>query len=104
MPRGRLLSSIHAATALGTGGMSLPLQATGAAVGYAAQKTAEAISKRSVGELVKLIANGGVPPQVMQNAIQRLASSKREALSRALMAIAVHQSAGRKAPANQQQP
>lgn len=89
MPRGRLLASIHGAAALGTGGASIPLQAAAATVGFTAQKAAEAISKKSVGELVELIANGGVPPQVMQNAVQLLAQSKRTALSRALMALGV---------------
>ncbi|WP_127524082.1 hypothetical protein [Mesorhizobium sp. Z1-4] len=89
MPRGRLLASIHGATALGTGGTSLPLQAAGAAVGYTAQKTADALAKRSVNELVDLIANGGIPPQQVQNVVQLLAKSKREALARALMAAGV---------------
>lgn len=102
MPRGRLLASIHGATALGTGGASIPLQAAGAAVGFGAQKTAEALARKSVNELVALIANGGVPPEVVQNTMQLLAKSKREALSRALMAISVNRSSGRNTPAHQQ--
>jgi hypothetical protein len=90
MPRGRLLSSIQAATAIGTGGASIPLQVTGMIAGYGAQKTAEHLAKKSVGELVRLISSGGVPQPIMKNAIQLLAESKRDALTRALMAIAVN--------------
>lgn len=105
MPRGRLLSSIHAALALGTGGTSIPLQATGAAVGYGAQKTAEAIARKSVAELTSLIANGGVPAPVMKNAIQLLSEAKRQGLARALNAIAVNRgNAWYNQPDHQKQP
>ena len=105
MPRGRLLSSIQAATAIGTGGASIPLQVTGMIAGYGAQKTAEHLAKKSVGELVRLISSGGVPQPVMKNAIQLLAESKRDALTRALMAIAVNRgNAWYNQPNHQEQP
>lgn len=105
MPRGRLLSSIHGALALGTGGASIPMQAAGATVGYAAQKTAESIARKSVAELTSLIANGGVPAPVMKNAIQLLSEAKREGLSRALMAIGVNRgNAWYNEPRHQEQP
>ncbi len=105
MPRGRLLSSIHGALALGTGGASIPLQAAGAAVGYGAQKTAEAIARKSVSELTSLIANGGVPAPVMKNAIQLLSEAKRQGLARALNAIAVNRgNAWYNQPDHQKQP
>lgn len=90
LPRGRLLASIHGAAALGSGGASIPLQAAGAAVGFAAQKTADVLARKSILELTRLIANGGVPPAQVQNVVQRLAHSKREALTRALMALGVN--------------
>lgn len=105
MPRGRLLSSIHGALALGTGGASLPLQAAGAAVGYGAQKTAEHLSKKSVAELTRLISTGGVPAPVVKNTIQLLSEAKRDALSRALMALTIHQANVRNnKPGHQAQP
>lgn len=104
-PRGRLLSSIHGALALGTGGASIPMQAAGAAVGYGAQKTAEMIARKSVTELTSLIANGGVPAPVMKNAIQLLSEAKRQGLARALSAIAVNQGNRRyNQPDHQEQP
>jgi len=105
MPRGRLLSSIQAATAIGTGGASIPLQAAGAAVGFGAQKTAEQIAKKSVTDLVRLIANGGVPAPVMKNAVQLLSEAKREGLARALMAIDVNRgNTWYNEPSHQKQP
>jgi hypothetical protein len=89
MPRGRLLASIHGATALASGGTSVPLQAAGMALGFGAQKMAERIARKSVAELTELIANGGVPPAVVKNAMQLLSESKREALSRALMTLGI---------------
>nr|WMC99344.1 hypothetical protein RAR13_11870 [Aminobacter aminovorans] len=77
--------------ALGLGGaVAAPQVAIPAMVmGFGAKKTAEHLSRKSVAELVSLIANGGVPAPIVQNTIQLLAKSKREALSRALMAMGV---------------
>lgn len=90
MPRDRLSAGIQGVAGIASGGSSVPFQAAGAAVGYAAQKTADTLARKSVDELVALIANGGVPPQTIQNVVQLLAKSKREALSRALMAAGVN--------------
>lgn len=77
--------------ALGLGGaVAAPQVAIPAMVmGYGAKKTAEHLSRKSVAELVNLIARGGVPAPIVQNTVQLLAKSKREALSRALMAMGV---------------
>ena len=77
--------------ALGLGGaVAAPQVAIPAMVmGYGAKKTAEHLSRKSVAELVNLISRGGVPAPIVQNTIQLLAKSKREALTRALMAFGV---------------
>lgn len=75
--------------------------------GYGAKKTAEYLSRKSVGDLVRLISQGGDESSraVVENAIQLLAKSKREALSRSLMAISAHQGNARyNAPGQEQQP
>ena len=75
----------------GAGTIAAPAAAIPAMIaGYGAKKTAEHLSRKSVAELVRLISSGGVPQPVMKNAIQLLAESKRDALTRALMAIAVN--------------
>jgi hypothetical protein len=75
----------------GAGTIAAPATAIPAMIaGYGAKKTAEHLSRKSVAELVRLISSGGVPQPVMKNAIQLLAESKRDALTRALMAIAVN--------------
>ena len=81
------------------------LEQSGLIAGYGAQKTAEHLAKKSVGELVRLISSGGVPQPVMKNAIQLLAETKRDALTRALMAIAVNRGNARyNEPNHQEQP
>jgi len=77
--------------ALGLGGaVAAPQVAIPAMVmGFGAKKTAEHLSRKSVAELVNLIASGGVPAPMVQNTVQLLAKSKREALTRALMAFGV---------------
>lgn len=54
--------------------------------GYGAKKTSEYLSRKSVGELVNLIAHGGDASTlpVIKNAVQLLAESKKMALARAL--------------------
>jgi hypothetical protein len=109
MPRDKLSTAVHVAaggpSAIATGGASLPVQAGLMGVGYAAQKMNEALARKSVAELTRLIANGGIPPAQVQNLMQRLAHSKREALSRTLMALGVNRGvAGNEAPAHQGQP
>lgn len=103
MPRDKLSTAVHMAAggpaAFASGGASLPVQAGLMGVGYAAQKANEALAKKSVVELTRLIANGGIPPAQVQNLMQRLAHSKREALSRTLMALGVY--SGREAVAQQ---
>lgn len=89
LPRDKLSAGIQGALTLGTGGASLPLQVAGMVAGYGAQKTAEHLSRKSVAELVNLISRGGVPAPIVQNTIQLLAKSKRDALTRALMAFGV---------------
>jgi hypothetical protein len=67
----------------------LALQGVGMAMGAGFQKAGEALANKSVKEFVDLVARGGVPAPVVQNALQRLATAKREAISRALMAAGV---------------
>ena len=59
--------------------------------GYGAKKTAEHLSKRSVNQLVKLITSGAddASMAVLDDAMKLLPRAKRQALSRALMAIGV---------------
>jgi hypothetical protein len=91
LPRDRLTASVHGVVALASWGASLGPPAAGAAIGWSAQKTAEALARKSVADLTRLIANGGIPPQTAKNVLQLLAESKREALSRALMAAGIGQ-------------
>lgn len=98
MPQGRLGAMLQAATAVGTGGASIPFQLGGMAAGYGAHKASEALAAKSVKEFVDLVARGGIPAPVVQNAMQRLAASKREAISRALMALSVNLSSRAQQP------
>ncbi len=83
----------------------LALQGAGAAAGWASGRVADALAKRPVLELTRLIANGGIPPAEVQNVVQRLAKTKRDALSRALMAVSVFEGNRRgNAPGQQTQP
>jgi hypothetical protein len=88
-PQGMLTGMAHMATAAGTGGASIPFQLGAAGVGFASGKVADSLARKPVVELARLIANGGIPPAQVQNVVQRLAQAKREALSRALMALGV---------------
>lgn len=88
-PQGNLTGMAHMATAAGTGGASIPWQIGAAGVGFASGKLADSLARKPVRELAQLIANGGIPPAQVQNLMQRLAHSKREALSRTLMALGV---------------
>ena len=90
-PQGMLTGMGHMVTAAASGGTTIPLQIAAAGAGFASGKVADALAKKPVLELTRLIANGGIPPAQVQNLMQRLAHSKREALSRALMAIGVSQ-------------
>jgi hypothetical protein len=87
---GKLSAAGHLVTAGGlaaTGNLpGLALQAAGGVAGAGFQKAGEALANKSVQEFVDLVARGGVPAPVVQNALQRLAHAKREAVSRALMA------------------
>ena len=103
-PQGMLTGMAHMATAAGTGGASIPFQIGAAGIGYASGKAADALARKPVIELTRLIANGGIPPAQVQNVVQRLAHSKREALSRALMALGVNRgNAGYNTPSQQHQ-
>lgn len=93
-PQGKLTGAAHmvlGSANLATGNLpGLAAQAGGAALGWTAGKVADSLAKKPVIELTRLIANGGIPPAQVQNLMQRLAHSKREALSRALMALGVY--------------
>ena len=83
----------------------LALQGAGMLAGAGLQKAGESLANRSVQEFVDLVARGGVPTPVVQNALQRLSYAKREAISRALMAAGVHQGNARgNQPSQQAQP
>lgn len=97
---GKLTAFLTGAGALTNPAVGVPAMIAG----YGAKKTAEHLSRKSVAELVSLISSGGVPQPVMKNAIQLLAESKRDALTRALMAIAVNRgNAGYNEPSHQYQ-
>lgn len=59
--------------------------------GYGAKKTSEYLSRKSVGDLVNLIAHGGDAKTlpVIKNAVQLLAESKKQALAKALAVAGV---------------
>jgi hypothetical protein len=80
--------------ALGIGGMmAQPAIAVPAMIaGYGSKKASEMLAQRSVDELVNLIAQGGnaASLKTVENAVQLLSKAKREALSRALMAVGVN--------------
>jgi hypothetical protein len=90
---GKLSAAGHLAAGaanLATGNLpGLAMQAAGGFAGAGFQKAGEALANKSVREFVDLVARGGVPAPVVQNALQRLAASKRDAVSRALMALGV---------------
>lgn len=92
-PQGKLTGAAHmvlGSANLATGNLpGLAMQAAGAGAGWASGKVAESLARKPVLELTRLIANGGIPPTEVQNVVQLLAKSKRDALSRALMAIGV---------------
>lgn len=94
-PMGRLSGGAHgllAATNVLSGNIpGLMGQGAAAAGGFAAHRAAEALAKKSVNEFVDLVARGGVPAPVVQSAMQQLAASKRDAITRGLMAIGVQQ-------------
>lgn len=101
-PQGKLTGAAHmvlGSANLATGNLpGLAAQAGGAALGWASGKLADSMARKSVTELTRLIANGGIPPAQVQNVVQRLSHAKREGLSRALMALGVGRS-GNEAPA-----
>lgn len=102
---GKLSAAGHialAGTNLMTGNLpALAIQAGGIGAGVGFQKAAEHLAAKSVNEFVDLVARGGVPAPVVQNALQRLSAAKRDAVSRALMAISVQQTSRAQTPAQQ---
>jgi hypothetical protein len=90
---GKLSAAGHlgaAGTFAATGNLpAIALQAVGAGVGAGLQKWGEALSKKSVQEFVDIVANGGVKPEVVKNALQRLTESKRNAITQALLRAGV---------------
>jgi hypothetical protein len=79
--------------ALGVGGaMVNPLIGAASLGGMGAKAVADNITQKNVQELVDIILAGSKSAaQPTKNAVQRLSESKREAISRALMAIGVHE-------------
>jgi hypothetical protein len=88
---GKLSAGIQLAGAMAHGfnPALIAAQAAGAGAGYGFQKAGEALANKSVREFVDIVANGGVPPQVIKNAMQRLAESKRNAITQALLRAGV---------------
>jgi hypothetical protein len=84
---GGLTAMTGIAGTLAAPGFSVPAMIAG----YGAKKTAEYISRKSVGDLVNLIAHGGDAQSlpVIKNAVQMLAESKRQALAKALAVAGV---------------
>lgn len=74
---------LHLGAAGASGGSSL----IGAALGSAAKRGADAMTKNNVNQLAELIRSGGDAAALAgpKNAIQKLAETKRESLARALM-------------------
>jgi hypothetical protein len=63
----------------------LALQAGAGVGGYAAGKYGEHLAKKSVNEFLDIVARGGVPAPQVENAVQKMAKSKQDAVRRALM-------------------
>lgn len=106
---GKLSAAGHLAAGaanLATGNLAgLAMQGAGIFAGAGFQKAGEALANKSVKEFVDLVARGGIPEPVVQNALQLLAKSKRETITRTLMAIGVNRgNAGANAPGQQPQP
>jgi len=103
LPLGRLSGLAHMSLGganLATGNvLGLAAQGGSMVVGYAAKKAAESLAAKSVNEFVDLVARGGVPAPVVKNALQLLAKSKRDAVSRALMAVMVNRGSRAQTPA-----
>jgi hypothetical protein len=91
LPQGKLGGMMQMATAAGHGfsPAGLAMQGAGMAAGYGAKKLEERLSRASVEEFVDLVSRGGIPAPVVKNAIQRLARSKRNAITRALIRTGV---------------
>jgi hypothetical protein len=84
-PQGNgLMMTIHGVGALESGGMTLPA----ALAGGAAKSYADRATSKNVEGLARIIQNGGMNPAV-KNAVQRLAQSERDALSRLLAGVGV---------------
>jgi len=92
---GMVTHSLMNALAGGTGGATLPLTLGLTAATEGAKRLGERGTKKAVQEIVDIIAAGGSRAAITapENAIQRLAASKREAIARALAAIGAYQAA-----------
>ena len=85
---------VSTAGSLGTGyGVGGPVGAIAAPiVGMSSKLISDALTKKNVNQLVKVIAAGGdaSATRAAPNALQRLTQSKRDAIARALMALGVN--------------
>lgn len=90
---GKLSAGGHLAAGaanLATGNLpGLALQALGIGAGAGFQKAGEALARKSVDEFVDLVARGGIPAPVVQNALQRMVGAKRDLITRALISAGV---------------
>lgn len=96
-PIGKLTGAMNATglaytvpQALAGNPIPLAIQGATAGAGLLSKAAADRMARKPVAELAKLIANGGIPPAQVQNVVQLLAHSKREALSRTLMALGIN--------------
>jgi hypothetical protein len=91
LPQGKLGGMMQGVTAAGHGfnPVGLAAQGAGMVAGYGAKKLEERLSRASVEEFVSIVANGGVPPPAIKNALQRLTESKRSAITQALLRAGV---------------
>jgi len=84
---GGLSAMLGGAGSVAAPGVGIPAMVAG----YGAKKTSEYLSRKSVGELVNLIAQGGdaTTLPVVKNAVQLLAESKKQALAKALTVMGI---------------
>jgi hypothetical protein len=87
---GKLSSGLNLGLGVGSyaaaGPLGLAAQQVGSgAIGWGAGKGSEYLAKKSVKEFLDTIARGGVPAPVVENAVQKMAKSKQDAIRRALM-------------------
>lgn len=79
----------HMVSGFATGGATLPLSAATMTGGAVSKKISEALLANNLGKFTDRVARGGPAPSAPDNALQRLAKSKRDTLVRLLMSSGI---------------